>query len=55
MLRRFLNRQKGQGLVEYSLILMFIAIVVIVTLVLIGPHVRDIFGLVYNSFNTTPP
>jgi pilus assembly protein Flp/PilA len=48
-MRRFDGREKGQGLVEYALILLFIAIVVFVTLALLGPPVRDIFGMVYNS------
>jgi len=49
MLRRFFNREKGQGLVEYALILFLIAVVVIAVLVLLGPRIRDIFGSVYNS------
>lgn len=42
-------RQRGQGLVEYALILLLIAIVVIVALMLIGPRVSAMFGTVYNS------
>ena len=45
----FRIRQRGQGLVEYALILLMIAIVVIVALMLIGPRVSAMFGTVYNS------
>ena len=49
MLQRLLTREKGQGLVEYALILLLITIVVIVALMLIGPRVSAMFGSVYNS------
>ncbi len=49
MLQRFFAREKGQGLVEYALILFLIAIVVIAVLVLLGPRIASIFGTVYNS------
>lgn len=42
-------RQRGQGLVEYALILLLIAIVVIVALTLIGPRISSMFGSVYDS------
>ena len=38
------NRQKGQGLVEYSLIIALVAIIVIAILVLMGPQIGDIFS-----------
>jgi pilus assembly protein Flp/PilA len=37
----------GQGLVEYALILVGVAIVVIVVLALIGPEVGNIFSEIY--------
>ena len=49
MLSRFFAREKGQGLVEYALILFLIAIVVIAVLALLGPRIAEIFGSVYNS------
>lgn len=52
MLRRFFAREKGQGLVEYALILFLIAIVVIAVLMLLGPQIAEIFGIVYNSIKT---
>lgn len=38
------NLEKGQGLVEYALILVLVAIVVIVILALLGPAISGIFG-----------
>jgi pilus assembly protein Flp/PilA len=40
---------KGQGLVEYALILMFVAIAVIVILSLLGPAIGNIFSNVVNQ------
>jgi pilus assembly protein Flp/PilA len=37
MTNRFLSRDGGQGLVEYALILVLVAIVVLVILALVGP------------------
>lgn len=46
----FKKLEKGQGLIEYALILVLIAIVVIVALSLLGPQIRDIFYTISNSF-----
>jgi len=35
---------KGQGLVEYALILVLVAVVVIVILTLLGPAVANVFS-----------
>ena len=47
---RFLSRDEGQGLVEYALILVLVAIVVLVILALFEPilsdFVRDVIELV---------
>lgn len=40
----FAAQEKGQGLVEYALILVLIAIVVIVALTLLGGSVGNIFN-----------
>ncbi len=42
-------RKKGQGLVEYALILVLIAIVVIVILALLGGTVNNIFSTVSSA------
>lgn len=41
--------QKGQGLVEYSLIIALVAIVVIAILVLMGPQIGQIFSTITNG------
>ena len=45
----FAPEQKGQGLVEYALILVLVAIVVIAALMILGP----IIGNVFTSINTS--
>jgi pilus assembly protein Flp/PilA len=40
----FSPKEKGQGLVEYALILVLIAVVVIAVLVIFGPAVGNIFS-----------
>ena len=42
-------RKKGQGLVEYALILVLIAIVVIVILGVLGGQVNNIFSTISSS------
>ena len=48
----FAAKEKGQGLVEYALILVLVAIVVIVALTALGPIIGDIFSNITNSLNT---
>jgi pilus assembly protein Flp/PilA len=45
----FSLREKGQGLVEYALILVLVAIVVIAALLLLGPMIGNSFSTVNNS------
>jgi pilus assembly protein Flp/PilA len=40
----FAPKEKGQGLVEYALILVLVAVVVIAVLTLLGPLVGDVFS-----------
>ncbi len=42
-LRALKSKEDGQGMVEYALIIAFIAIVVIVALAVLGPVIRDMF------------
>jgi pilus assembly protein Flp/PilA len=44
----FLPREEGQGLVEYALILVLIAIVVIAILLLVGPAIGNVFSTIVN-------
>jgi pilus assembly protein Flp/PilA len=46
MLRSFFAKEEGQGLVEYALILVLIAIVVIGILTVLGNRVSTIFSQV---------
>jgi len=45
----FSPKEKGQGLVEYALILVLVAIVVIAALTLLGPVIGNIFSSINNS------
>lgn len=38
------DQEKGQGLVEYALIMIFVAMVVIVILTLLGPTIGNVFS-----------
>ena len=40
----FAPKEKGQGLVEYALILVLIAVVVIAILVFLGPIIGNVFS-----------
>jgi pilus assembly protein Flp/PilA len=41
---------KGQGLVEYALILVLVAVVVIAILTLLGPAIGAVFSDIKNNF-----
>jgi pilus assembly protein Flp/PilA len=43
----FLRREEGQGLVEYALILVLVAIVVIAILLLVGPAIGDLISQIF--------
>jgi pilus assembly protein Flp/PilA len=45
----FAAKEKGQGLVEYALILVLVSIVVIVVLALLGPAIGNIFSSIMAS------
>lgn len=49
----FAPKEKGQGLVEYALILVLVAVVVIAVLTLLGPIVGNVFSDIVNAMN--PP
>jgi pilus assembly protein Flp/PilA len=48
----FAPKEKGQGLVEYALILVLVAIVVIAALMILGPIIGNTFSTINNSLNT---
>ncbi len=43
-------REEGQGLVEYALILLFIAIVVVAIMLIFGPSVGNLYSTVVNNW-----
>jgi pilus assembly protein Flp/PilA len=46
MWHRLFGHDKGQGLVEYALIIALVAVVVIATLILLGGQIQNIFNTV---------
>jgi pilus assembly protein Flp/PilA len=48
----FAPKEKGQGLVEYALILVLVAVVVIVVLALLGPAIGNIFSNIMDGLST---
>ena len=48
----FSPKEKGQGLVEYALILVLVAIVVIAALMILGPLVGNVFSTINNSLSS---
>jgi pilus assembly protein Flp/PilA len=51
MLSSFFAREDGQGLVEYALILVLIAIVVIGILSVLGGKVSEVFSTINSGLN----
>ena len=49
----FAPKEKGQGLVEYALILVLVAIVVIAVLMLLGPIIANVFSTINSSISGT--
>jgi pilus assembly protein Flp/PilA len=45
----FAPKEKGQGLIEYALILVLIAVVVIVVLSILGPQIGGVFSKISGS------
>ena len=47
----FLQRENGQGLVEYALVLVLVAVVVIAILTLLGPQIGNVFSRIVSGLN----
>ena len=45
----FAPNERGQGLVEYALVMLFVALAVIVVLALLGPAIANVFSMVMNG------
>ncbi len=52
MMKRFLCESEGQTLLEYGLLVSFIALVCIAILTLLGERIRNLFVSVNNSIIT---
>ena len=48
----FAPKERGQGLVEYALILVLVAIVVIAALMILGPIIGNTFSTINNSLQS---
>ena len=46
----FIPPEKGQGLVEYAMIIVLVAIVVMALLLILGPSVSNIFSNIITEF-----
>jgi pilus assembly protein Flp/PilA len=53
-MRGLAQRQRGQGMVEYALILVLVAIVVIAVLTLMGQQIKNVFQDVVQTLQGTP-
>ncbi len=47
----FLQREEGQGLVEYALVLVLVAVVVIAILTLLGPQIGNVFSRIVSGLD----
>ncbi len=47
----FAPKEKGQGLVEYALILVLVAVVVIAVLTLLGPIIANVFSTINSEMS----
>ena len=45
--------ERGQGLVEYALVLVLVAVVVIAILTLLGPQIGNVFSKILCGLNTS--
>lgn len=52
---KFRRREKGQGLVEYALLLVLIAVVVLGVLVLLGPQISSVYSRIISNLGGTVP
>jgi pilus assembly protein Flp/PilA len=44
----FMPRQRGQGLVEYALILVLVAVIAVAILAVMGPAIGNVFSNIVN-------
>ena len=51
LIRRFIREEEGQDLIEYALLLVFIAVVVAAVLPLLGTTIRGVFSSITTSLS----
>ncbi len=49
----YLPHEEGQGLVEYALLLLLVALVVLAILTLLGPQIANVFSRVTDMLATS--
>jgi pilus assembly protein Flp/PilA len=49
-----LIQERGQGLVEYALILVLVSIVVIAMLLVVGDEINNVFNMIADTLATRP-
>jgi pilus assembly protein Flp/PilA len=54
LITRFLRDEEGQGLAEYALILVLIAVVVIGALTILGDEIKDVFNRITGKLRDLP-
>jgi pilus assembly protein Flp/PilA len=54
-MKEILSHTRGQALVEYALVLVLIAIVVIGVLIMLGSSISDVFSAVVDALEQDPP
>ncbi|HNX14558.1 MAG TPA: Flp family type IVb pilin [Oscillospiraceae bacterium] len=52
MLKKFLNDENGQGMVEYGLIIALVAVAVIVAITALSGSIQGVFNKTANKLNT---
>ena len=53
LMKTFASEESGQGLVEYALIVVLIAVVAVTALTTLGGKVSDIFGNITTKLSTS--
>lgn len=46
----FMKDERGQGLLEYGMVLVFVAMVIVLILTLLGPQVGKLYSMIVDCF-----
>ncbi len=52
-MNRYRKGEAGQGIVEYTLILVLALVIAVIVLVLLGPSLGDVFSAILNTLEST--